>query len=218
MPKSKAKRRKKRGTSQSSDISWGGKASPGARRINIVLGVLVLGLVVAGAAYWFLGAQSERAFQAIADQGRARLSAAVITNRNDGPGHGEHGAAYAYDGQFPTSGRHDPVPTSPGVYRVPLRPGQLVHALEHGHVVIYYDTPEPDALATLKDWAGLYDGQWDGVVVAPMDGLGRDLVLTAWTKTLRLRSFDGADAALAAAFIDAYRGRGPEHPVRVDLE
>jgi hypothetical protein len=87
--------------------------------------------------------------------------------------------------------------------------------LEHGNIVIYYDTPEPEALATLKDWAGLYTGTWDGVVVAPMDGLGGDLVLTAWTKTLRLRSFD---AGLAAAFVDAYRGRGPEHPVRVDLE
>ena len=113
--------------------------------------------------------------------------------------------------QFPTSGRHDPVPTAPGVYRAPQRPAQLVHALEHGNVVIYYDTPGPEALATLKDWAGLYGGQWDGVVVAPMDGLVGDLVITAWTKTRRLRSFD---AALAAAFIDAYRGRGPEHPVR----
>ena len=98
---------------------------------------------------------------------------------------------------------------------MPLRPGQLVHALEHGNVVIYYDTPGPEVLAILKDWAGLYTGTWDGVVVAPMDGLGGDLVLTAWTKTLRLRSFD---AGLAAAFVDAHRGRGPEHPVRVDLE
>jgi hypothetical protein len=215
VPRSKSKRKKK--ARQESDISWGGKASPGARRINIVLGVIVLGLAVAGGAYWFLGAQGERAFQALVDQGRDRLSAVVASSPNRSGGHGQAGATYTYDGQFPTSGRHDPVPTSPGVYRVPLRPGQLVHALEHGNVVIYYDTPEPDALATLKDWAGLYGGKWDGVVVAPMDGLGRDLVLTAWTKTLRLRSFDAADAAdaaLAAAFIDAYRGRGPEHPVR----
>ncbi len=212
MPKSKAKRKKK--ARQESDISWGGKASPGARRINIVLGVIVLGLAVAGGTYWFLSAQNESAFQAIADQGRERLPAVVTSNPKNVGCHGQQGATYTYDGQLPTSGRHDPVPTSPGVYRVPLRPGQLVHALEHGSVVIYYDTPEPDALATLKDWAGLYGGKWDGVVVAPMDGLGGDLVLTAWAKTLRLRAFDGADAALAAAFIDTYRGRGPEHPVR----
>ncbi len=211
MPKSKAKRKKKAGAHQGGGIPWGGKPSPGTRRINLVLGVLVLALAGAGGAYWFLSAQSERAFQALADQGRERLPALVTSNPNHGGGHGQLGAAYYYEGEFPTSGRHDPVPTSPDVYRVPVRPGQLVHALEHGHVVIYYDTPEPDALATSKDWAGLYGGKWDGVVVAPTDGLGRDLVLTAWAKTLRLRSFD---AALAAAFIDRYRGRGPEHPVR----
>ena len=107
------------------------------------------------------------------------------------------------------------MPTSPGVYRLPQRSGQLVHALEHGNVVIYYDTPTPDALADLKDWAALYTGPWDGVVLTPMERLGEEVVLTAWTKTLRLEPFD---AALAAAFIDRYRGRGPEHPVRVVVE
>lgn len=37
------------------------------------------------------------------------------------------------------------------------------------------------------------------------------ILLTAWTKMLRLAKFD---AASAAAFIDRFRGRGPEHPVR----
>jgi hypothetical protein len=76
-------------------------------------------------------------------------------------------------------------------------------------------TPTPDALADLKDWAALYTGTWDGVVLTPMERLGEEVVLNAWTKTLRLKSFD---PALAAAFIDRYRGRGPENPVRVDLE
>ena len=46
--------------------------------------------------------------------------------------------------------------------------------------------------------------------VSTPDG-GEAIVLTAWTKRLRLDPFD---PAAAAAFIDAYRGRGPEHPVR----
>ena len=48
-------------------------------------------------------------------------------------------------------------------------------------------------------------------MVAPRPGLGEAVVLTAWNKILRLDAFD-ADAA--AAFIDRFRGRGPEHPVR----
>lgn len=215
MPKSKAKRKKKPSAKGAGGIPWGGKASPSSRWVNLALAALVLVAVAAGGTYWFLSAQSERAFQALADQGRGRLAAAVTTDPNSGRGHGAHGAVYHYDQTFPTSGRHDPVWTVPGIYRAPQRPGQLVHALEHGNVVIYYDALEPGVFDTLKAWAELYGGQWDGLVVAPMDGLGSDLVLTAWTKTLRLSSFD---AALAAAFVDAYRGRGPEHPVRLQLE
>lgn len=211
MPKSKAKRKKKTGAGQSSHIAWGGKAGPGARRTNLVIAVLVLVGLAAGGAYWFVGARDEQAFQVLVAEGQERLAAAVTTSPNRGGGHGEHGEIYHYEAQFPTSGPHDPVPASAGVYRAPQRPGQLVHALEHGNIVIYYDEPGGEVLEVLKFWAWLYEGKWDGVIVAPMQGLGSDLVLTAWTRTLHLKTFD---AALAAAFIDAYRGRGPEHPVR----
>lgn len=78
-------------------------------------------------------------------------------------------------------------------------------------VVIYYDTPPAAVLATLYSWADLYGGQWSGVVVTPMPGLGEEVVLTAWERMLKLRPFD---AAAAAAFVDRFRGRGPENPVR----
>ena len=208
MPKSKAKRKKKADAGQSSPIAWGGKPGPGARRANLVIGLLVFVGLAVGGAYWFLGARDEQAFQMLAAEGQERLAAAVISSPNRGGGHGE---IYYYESQFPTSGSHDPVPTSAGTYRAPQRPGQLVHAVEHGNIVIYYDEPSTEVLEILKSWAGLYDGKWDGVVVVPTEGLGGELVLTAWTKTLRLKTFDDA---LAAAFIDAYRGRGPEQPVR----
>ena len=211
VPKSKAKRKKKAGAKQGGQISWGGKPGPGARRANLVIALLVLIGLAAGAAYWFVGARGEHEFEALAAKGQDRLTAAVISFPNRGGGHREHGEIYYYEAQFPTSGPHDPVPTSAGTYRAPQRPGQLVHALEHGNIVIYYDEPGGEVLKILNYWSGLYDGKWDGVIVAPTDGLRGDLVLTAWTKTLRLKTFD---AALAAAFIDAYRGRGPEHPVR----
>ena len=216
MPKSKAKRKSKSaGARREASIPWGGqsgsRAHKGDRRINLILAAVAIALVAAGVVYWAQTAQAERAFQAMVEQGQDRLAAAVASDPDRGRGHGAHGATYVYGVQFPTSGRHDPVPTAPGVYRVPLRPGQLVHALEHGNIVAYYDVPAEEALETLKDWAGHYSGQWDGLVVAPMEGLGGEVVLTAWTKRLHLLSFD---APLAAAFIDAYRGRGPENPVR----
>ena len=52
---------------------------------------------------------------------------------------------------------------------------------------------------------------WDGIVAVPSPGLGEGIVFTAWQKRLTLPRYDETKAA---AFIDAFRGRGPENAVR----
>jgi hypothetical protein len=49
------------------------------------------------------------------------------------------------------------------------------------------------------------------VIATRSSGLGKAVVLTAWRRILRLDEFD---PPAAAAFIDQFRGRGPENPVR----
>ncbi|MGR3289817.1 MAG: DUF3105 domain-containing protein [Paracoccaceae bacterium] len=87
----------------------------------------------------------------------------------------------------------------------------LVHSLEHGHFVIYFENPGQEAEQFFKDWSSLYAGSFESVIAIKSPGLEEAVVLTAWTKSLRLDRFD---AASAAAFVDAYRGRGPERAVR----
>ena len=135
----------------------------------------------------------------------------VVTERSLGRRHLGLGETYRYASATPTSGPHAPRWTVAGFHETPQRPDQLVHALEHGNVVIYYDQPGAAVLDRLKAWSDLYGGQWDGVVATRSHGLGERIVLTAWTKKLELTAFD---EAAAAAFVDAFRGRGPEQPVR----
>ena len=130
---------------------------------------------------------------------------------NLGRRHLRPGEVHSYADIFPTSGPHEPTWVSPGLYDKTQRPTQLVHALEHGNIVIYYETPDPAVMSQLESWASLFTGAWDGVVVTPKSGLGGKVVMTAWRKKLELPTFD---APKAAAFIDAFRGRGPENPVR----
>ena len=127
---------------------------------------------------------------------------------SEGRYHLDPGEKWEYGQTPPTSGPHDPVPIKPGFYKTRQAPEKLVHALEHGSVVIYYETLTPSALQQLKGWAKRYHGKWDGVVVTKLPGLGDAVVLTAWTKLLRLDFFD-PDKALA--FIDIFRGHGPEN-------
>lgn len=191
-------------------IQWGGAGKRGDRRLNWAIAAGIVVLAAAGAGYWWQQGQIEQSFEALAAQGQPALER-VESMPSQGTRHLAPGESHSYGERFPTSGPHDRTPTAPGFYEDPRPPTRLVHALEHGHVVVYYDAPGEAVLERLRDWASVYDGHWDGVVATKKPGLGETVVLTAWTKILRLTPFD---PAAAAAFIDAYRGRGPERPVR----
>lgn len=209
MGRTTAKRRKSTGGGR--QLAWGGVYSQGKRRRDYVLVAAAIIVVAVGAGlYWWRAAGVERAFLALAEQGRPALSR-VQSFDSDGREHLRRNEPAEFPGRFPTSGNHYSVWTDAGFYDTPQAPELLVHAAEHGNVVIYYDQLGDEAMATLRGWASLYGGQWDGVVVAPMPGLDATVVVTAWTKRMTLDPFD---AAAAAAFIDAYRGRGPENAVR----
>ena len=192
-------------------LQWGGAYPAKKRRRGTVIAVaLAAAAAVAAGAYGWNWFTTARAFDAFVASGQSALSR-VQEIASLGGGHLEPGEILRYADRFPTSGRHDPIWATPGVYTEAQPATKLVHALEHGNIVIYYDQPIPEALDTLRDWAGLYGGQWDGVVVTPAAELGTSLVLNAWAERLDLSQWEPASAA---AFIDDYRGRGPEHPVR----
>lgn len=191
-------------------MTWGGAVRARDSRWNFAILAAVVLPALYGAYAWWDSAGIEGTFMVHAAEGEGALER-VESIPSQGRTHLDPGQPYAYQDRFPTSGPHDPTWTPPGVYDQPQRPTQIVHALEHGNIVIYYDEPGAEAMETLERWAGLYDDQWSGLVVTPAPGLGEAVVLTAWTRRLELGSFE---PAAAGAFIDAYRGRGPEHPVR----
>ena len=213
-----SRRRKGKGkrTSRARDAGHGGGGPRGGRRwsraglrrrLHLAAGLLAVLAIVA--ALWWVANLGERDFAALARDGRGELQALVVTEISAGRTHDAH--AGDYDHRFPTSGAHNPTWVDPGVYSERQSLARLVHSLEHGNIVIYYDDPPGQVLERLRGWARLYDGQWSGIVLVPAAGLDQSVVLTAWTKRLVLDEFR---PELAAAFIDAYRGRGPENPVR----
>ena len=208
MPKSRTRKKSAKGKTKS--IDWGGPVTKGTGRINLVLGAVALAALVVGGGYLWKLQQAGSTFDALIAEGQPALARVEITPDRGG-GHLGPGQGHSYGTAFPTSGIHDRVPIDPGFYTEPQRATQLVHAVEHGHIVIYYDQPGAEARGAIEDWTGLFGGQWGGVVAVPSSGLGKAVILTAWRKILKLDAFE---PAAAAAFVDAYRGRGPENMVR----
>jgi hypothetical protein len=116
----------------------------------------------------------------------------------------------------PTSGPHYPIWAAFKTYASPVNPGFLVHALEHGAVVINYrcDTPCEDALAALA--AVLASRPPDPlctpplthrIIVSPRPDLDVRFAASAWGASLKSECFD---LPALQTFLDAHYAQGPE--------
>jgi hypothetical protein len=108
----------------------------------------------------------------------------------------------------PTSGAHHPrLVTHDGTV---LSPDEILHALELGDVILFYDAPRPPAQlrALQKDVSGPFDAEvaaaGQQVILARRPGT-QGVVAAAWRRLLRTGS--ASDPQLRA-FADAWIGRG----------
>jgi hypothetical protein len=134
---------------------------------------------------------------------------------SEGTEHVPESTQITYNTNPPTSGRHYGTATQPGFYVEPRPAGNLVHSLEHGAVVIYYDPAKltDEVRQSLTRFVQAHRDTWASVIVVPNPDPQPDapFILTAWTKMLKLDSYD---IPTIRAFLAEYLGRGPENPVR----
>ncbi|HLF41357.1 MAG TPA: DUF3105 domain-containing protein, partial [Acidimicrobiia bacterium] len=129
----------------------------------------------------------------------------TLDSKTDGGS--EHVPSPSFDLNPPAGGDHTPQAASEGVYEVGSVPpdGPLVHALEHGFIVLWYragaDQADVDALEAI------YEDHSNAVLVAPRQDLPTPIAATSWHKRLLCPSVD--DQALRE-FVKGYQDKGPE--------
>jgi hypothetical protein len=123
-----------------------------------------------------------------------------------------------YNSNPPTSGPHSPVAAPWGVYREPVPKEVLVHNMEHGGVVVWYNCSggaQPLGSAECTELANNLGGIVAGsvrsgrnVIMSPYGDMDERIALTAWAKLMFLDEFDEAKVR---AFIQEYeRAFNPE--------
>ncbi|NIM93577.1 MAG: DUF3105 domain-containing protein [Anaerolineales bacterium] len=135
------------------------------------------------------------------------------------PDHVEEGADPGpYNSDPPTSGRHYADSLQAGFYNVddleiigPYPEGYLVHNLEHGYVIFWYNCERLDRTSCeelkIQIQAVMEDVDNHKVIAFPRDTIETPLVLTSWG---RLQQFDDFDESAIERFVRTNRNRAPE--------
>jgi Protein of unknown function (DUF3105) len=129
------------------------------------------------------------------------------TDTDAGPGNNHVNGDVQYATDPPSGGNHNPVPAAAGTYTVDNKPpdAQIVHALEHGYVTIWYKPDVvPATLTDLQTLAAKYDRD---VLLVPRASMAKPVAATAWHRRLLCTQ---PDTSALESFITSYRNQGPE--------
>jgi len=147
-------------------------------------------------------------------QGDQAVISQVTTHDSAGR---DHVSNPSYERMPPTSGPHYPQWATGGFYTADNAPplGEIVHGLEHGAVVVYYDPADisPEARENMQQFGNRYTSDFMSFIAVPTPAEDPEAtyVVTAWTKQLTM---DEYDEETVRQFMAEYIGRGPENQVR----
>lgn len=123
----------------------------------------------------------------------------------------------AYRTNPPASGRHYQLAAEDGAYEENPADSSLVHALEHGRVVIWFSPELPRTRrAALR---ALFDEDSSQLLIVPRTDMPYEVAASAWNadpeplgigRVLTCERLDDATFDALRAFRDQHRGQGPE--------
>jgi len=125
---------------------------------------------------------------------------------DDGPGR-NHVPNPVYKVDPPAGGNHTPQAAPAGDYTAATAPpiGQIVHAMEHGYVVLWYRPDlDPPSLAALREVAGRHAKD---VLVVPRTSLATPVAATAWHARVLCAT---PEPATVERFVTTFVNQGPE--------
>lgn len=184
-------------------------------RLMAIGGVLAAGVILVVVVLITGSAPNPNAGTAQPDDGRTHVTDGYDCRSPAGAAEAQECGADPYSSLPATSGPHWNTPNNWGVYSTPQRETQLIHNLEHGGIVIWYD-PEALDQAGIDRLTTYVNNQVSGglagrfrFILSPWGGedFGHPIAVTAWRNLLYL---DQADTGAIDDFARAHYGRAPE--------
>lgn len=119
------------------------------------------------------------------------------------------GVSYTYPTTPPYGGPHWVTPSQCGIYEQeqPFEP--LVHSMEHGVVILYFqpDLFRTEDVAAARQLGSAILREGKRFIMTPSREIADPVVLAAWGRLLAMDTFE---ADTIRGFVDAFDGQGPE--------
>lgn len=176
------------------------------------VGLLLLALAT-GAASWGCGSDIE----SHVGEPRGECGAVETSYENGTRAHVSECSDLEYEMSPPVFGDHYPIWAAFQSYEFPVPLGYLVHSLEHGAVVFFYDCPDGCADEVSEVQAFIDELPVDPlctgaverrVILVPRPDLGARWAAAAWGYSVRATCFD---RAIFRQFYDDHVAQGPEN-------
>ena len=141
------------------------------------------------------------------DQAAAAADCTVKTFPSAGASHVDGHVDYKTNP--PTSGNHFEIPSEDGAYFESPPMEHLVHAMEHGRVILWF---QPNASAQLKgQMKALFDEDDYHVLLAPNTRkMPSQVAASSWTRSITCAKVTDKTWDALRLFRDRYRDQGPE--------
>ena len=176
------------------------------RQLRIRVAVVVAVVIAAGAvtAKVVADRRGTQKLEAALTSGSCRVDGQ--SDRDSGTGR-NHVASPEFSVNPPAGGDHTAQAASAGDFTssTPPSEGQIVHALEHGYVAVWYRPDIPGgSVDTLRATRDEFDRD---VLLVPRESLPVPVAATAWHHRLLC---DTPEVESLRRFVGAYRNKGPE--------
>lgn len=125
---------------------------------------------------------------------------------SEGANHVPEGTELKYESNPPHSGPHYAKTAQAGVYDEAPEDGFLVHSLEHGAVILWYD--EKLLKTDIDSLKKIFDKMPGKTIMTPRKGMDAQVALTSWTRILKLEKIDEKQIL---DFYEANYNRAPEN-------
>ncbi len=112
-----------------------------------------------------------------------------------------------YNSNPPAAGAHYAQPQDAGIYTVPPADGHLVHSLEHGAIILWYN-PNELSKEQITQLENIFKSiSLDKKIMTPLINLDVPIALTSWGRIIKLKSIDEKQIK---SFFETNYDRGPE--------